>query len=301
MMKKRESSGSIIISGQLVTNFSHRKSGVVHQSSIDLSSLSPSAGPKRSESNLSDKVQRLSVGKKVMTPKTSSSKNIVKSTFSTLSKFYIESQEKANNAKEDVEDNPFSRQEGPAIKDEQQNSPQSNSVAKDEHSISPFSDKAITNEEIKDEPRKQLSYSSIEEEVDSIQIAKLSRAKPVKRRLKKAITPQIEEQKGLGPKITLKETKAPDPFEDSHYKTEAELNGIIASTSSPENPLYHLRQSGIDTPAISKAYRHFVISLFESVLFVQKMNPINEEIVLKQRRTLSRPQNLKCKLIVYQY
>jgi hypothetical protein len=135
-----------------------------------------------------------------------------------------------------------------------------------------------------------------------VNIAGLARSKKVVKRPKKDSKTELagEEQKSdpNDQRITLKDTKAPDPFEAQHKRTECELGGIIATTASPDNPLYHLRHSGVNTPALQRAHRHFVISLFESILFVQKMKPVPDTSVLKQKLTLPRPKNLLSKSFI---
>jgi hypothetical protein len=99
---------------------------------------------------------------------------------------------------------------------------------------------------------------------------------------------------------TLKESKAPDPFEDEHAFTESQLKNVISNTTSPDNPFYHLRQSGLDVEGTQKAYRHFIISLFESMCFAKKIivTPISEEQVSKQKVNLKRPELLLCNLVM---
>lgn len=163
-------------------------------------------------------------------------------------------------------------------------------------------DEEIPDEDIKETgDNKQNSRSTnigkvTENSVPDVKLSGLARSKPVKKRQKedKKGKEEDEEEK----KATLKETKAPDPFEAQYKRRENELGGIIASTGSPENPLYHLRQSGVNTPAIKKAYKHFVISLFESILFVQRMKPITEAQVQAQKVSLARPKGLLSKHIV---
>jgi hypothetical protein len=94
----------------------------------------------------------------------------------------------------------------------------------------------------------------------------------------------------------LKASKSPDPFEAQHIQNESQLQGLISNTSSPDNPLYHLRQSGSDSQATQRAYRHFVISLFESIVYVKEMKETPESLVLetKQNVKLPRPVGLKC-------
>jgi hypothetical protein len=94
--------------------------------------------------------------------------------------------------------------------------------------------------------------------------------------------------------VVLKDSKSPDPFEATHEQSEAQLIGLISNTSSPESPLYHLRRSGTRKAANQRAYRHFVISLFESLWYVKEMRKVSEEVVLQQVLSLRRPPGLAC-------
>ena len=94
--------------------------------------------------------------------------------------------------------------------------------------------------------------------------------------------------------VVLKDSKSPDPFEATHEQSEAQLIGLISSTSSPDSPLYHLRQSGTQKAAGQRAYRHFVISLFESLWYVKQMPKVSEELAVKQRVVLRKPEGLAC-------
>ena len=94
----------------------------------------------------------------------------------------------------------------------------------------------------------------------------------------------------------LKASKSPDPFETQHMQNESQLQGLISNTSSPDNPLYHLRQSGTDSQASQRAYRHFVISLFESIMFVKQVKELPESLALSQSVKLGRAPGLQCKV-----
>jgi hypothetical protein len=119
-----------------------------------------------------------------------------------------------------------------------------------------------------------------------VNLSGLARSKFVRRKSKP------EKNNSNGTKVSLKESKSPNPFEATYKRTESELGDLITTTSSPENPLYHLRQSGKNSPAIQKAYRHFVISLFESIFFVQKMKPFTEEQITSKKISLTYPKSL---------
>lgn len=268
IMKKTESSGNVLLSGEIVTNVSHKKAGIVHKSSCESSYTSRSYTPKRRESSSTEIIKYKGLREELEISKASSSKSLAKSTFSSLSKFYDESVKNASeqNVLDLGIEKSFLNDEKLPIKIEEQGS------------LS----------------QKKINDKGNEDVIDYVQILKLSKAKPVKRRSKQTNKTKIE-QKVLESKAILKETKAPDPFKNCHPKTKSDLKRIIANTSSPENPLYHLRLSGINTPSIAKSYRHFVISLFESIHFMQKMEPIKEEIIMKKKHILARPQNISCK------
>lgn len=131
--------------------------------------------------------------------------------------------------------------------------------------------------------------------ISSVGIANVT----LKANLSKLAKPKAVKRRPKGDKdsipISLKETKSPDPFETQHKRTETEFGKIIANTSSPDNPLYHLRQSGKNSPGIHKAYKHFVISVFESVGFFQWMKPITEDKIQAQKIKLNFPKNVLCK------
>lgn len=144
---------------------------------------------------------------------------------------------------------------------------------------------------------------------EKINISKLQKAKkgkskknlfqkfPAKRSF--AIRP-INIPLNIGIQAQIRENKAPDPFEDAHFRTESQLKYIISNTTTnPENPFYHLRQCGANMEATQKAYRHFIISLFESMCFIKEMreNQFEEELIAKQKLVLKKPESLKCKII----
>jgi hypothetical protein len=96
------------------------------------------------------------------------------------------------------------------------------------------------------------------------------------------------------PKVTLQTSKSPDPFADQHDQTESQLKAIISSTSSPENPLHHLQQRGMHSAGYQRAYKHFIISLFESIFFIKQMTLITEEQALARRVSIPRPLTVSC-------
>jgi hypothetical protein len=98
---------------------------------------------------------------------------------------------------------------------------------------------------------------------------------------------------------SLKATKAPDPFETEHYRTAQQLKYIISNTSNPDNPFYHLHRQTSSSPSTQKAYKDYIISIFESIWLVKsiKEKPITEEQVTKQKLSLKKPNHLSCTLI----
>eukprot|EP00831_Metopus_contortus_P002795 TRINITY_DN11038_c0_g1_i2.p1 TRINITY_DN11038_c0_g1~~TRINITY_DN11038_c0_g1_i2.p1 ORF type:complete len:309 (-),score=36.42 TRINITY_DN11038_c0_g1_i2:78-1004(-) len=77
-----------------------------------------------------------------------------------------------------------------------------------------------------------------------------------------------------------------------HGKADKQLQGFISNSSDPSSPLYHLRQSGKGSPGIQKAYKHFVVSLFESMFFIKNMKTVSEELARHFSLDLSRPSEL---------
>ncbi len=112
--------------------------------------------------------------------------------------------------------------------------------------------------------------------------------------------PQLSEEDKGEPEgtDTLKGSKSPDPFEDKHRQSETHLLGLINSTTNPESPLYSLQKSGTRATAELKAYKHFIISLFESACFIRKMEPIPDAKVEPQRLFIHRPKAVTCILFV---
>jgi hypothetical protein len=96
------------------------------------------------------------------------------------------------------------------------------------------------------------------------------------------------------PTETLKASKSPDPFENSHAQTETELGDLIFSTTNADSPLRGLQMSGNRSPAALKAHKHFIISLFESMAFMREMKPIEDAEVVMQRVFLTPPKTVSC-------
>ncbi len=91
------------------------------------------------------------------------------------------------------------------------------------------------------------------------------------------------------PEVALKESKSPDPFETTHPHTESRLMELINSTTSPSSPLHDLKRSGNKSSAALRAYKHFIISLFESASFIRKMLPIQEAELALLKLSIPRP------------
>jgi len=99
-------------------------------------------------------------------------------------------------------------------------------------------------------------------------------------------------------KATIKDSKSPDPFEQTHSTTENRIMELMNSTKGILSPLQELRKSGNKSPAALKAYKRFIISLFESASFIRKMTPIDEHEVILKKLYLPKPSGLTCKLLL---
>ncbi len=110
------------------------------------------------------------------------------------------------------------------------------------------------------------------------------------------IPQQLAEETKEKQEATLRGSKSPDPFEDKHVQSETQLIGLINNTTNPENPLSAMQKSGGRSSAELKAYKHFIISLFESACFIRKMEPVSEAKALAQQLSLPRPKGLTCNL-----
>lgn len=96
---------------------------------------------------------------------------------------------------------------------------------------------------------------------------------------------------------SVKNSKSPDPFEAQHDESEKKLLSLITNTTNPDNPLHNLRKSGIHSTASLRAYKHYIISLFESACFIREMTPIEDYQIRLQRQFLLRPTNIPCNVI----
>ena len=98
--------------------------------------------------------------------------------------------------------------------------------------------------------------------------------------------------------VVLKESKSPDPFESTRPHTESRLIELINSTTGPSCPLQELKKSGNKSSSALRAYKHFIISLFESASFMRKMIPITEADLIIRKLSIPRPLNVTC-IILY--
>ena len=119
-----------------------------------------------------------------------------------------------------------------------------------------------------------------------------------------AITPVKEEPKlhsedsiptaKEGSSSALKESKAPDPFECKYMQSEGKLREMISNLAVPANPLYNIYVSGNKSSALHKAYKHFVVSLFESMFLIKNTISKCDSGVRVPKAGLERPKGLKC-------
>lgn len=102
-------------------------------------------------------------------------------------------------------------------------------------------------------------------------------------------------KKNLIPQGSVKDSKSPDPFESQHVNSEKLIMNFISSSTNSDNPLHNHRKSG---SASLRAYKHYIISLFESACFIREMTPIEDYQIQHQVQILKKPHNVLCNLYI---